>query len=214
MHVTHLGHSCLLVETGGSRILIDPGAFSSAWHDQTGLDAIVVTHQHPDHVDPDRIGGLLAANPQAQVLVEPAVVDIVGDPRATAMAAEEPIEVGGARIRPIGGRHAVIHVDIPRVGNLGVLLSADGEPTLLHPGDTYEYTPDGVDVLAIPVNAPWSAFKEAVEFSRAVGAGQSVPIHDALLSEIGRALYLRQLAALGQTPITDLAGAGRTQLAP
>ena len=31
MQLTHLGHSAVLVETAGLRILIDPGNFSDAW---------------------------------------------------------------------------------------------------------------------------------------------------------------------------------------
>ena len=33
MQLTHLGHSAVLVETSGTRVLIDPGNFSDAWHD-------------------------------------------------------------------------------------------------------------------------------------------------------------------------------------
>ncbi len=55
MRVTHLGHACLLVETADRRILIDPGNFSSGFEELSGLDAIVVTHNHPDHFDPERV---------------------------------------------------------------------------------------------------------------------------------------------------------------
>ena len=55
MRVTHLGHACLLVEVADRRILIDPGNFSSGFEELTGLDAIVVTHNHPDHFDPERV---------------------------------------------------------------------------------------------------------------------------------------------------------------
>jgi len=64
MRITHLGHACLLVETGGQRILLDPGAFSSRIVDVTGLDVILITHQHADHLDLQRLPALLEINPR------------------------------------------------------------------------------------------------------------------------------------------------------
>jgi hypothetical protein len=104
--------------------------------------------------------------------------------------------VGGVTVTGVGGRHAVIHEDIPRIGNVGLLVAADGEPTLFHPGDMIDTAPDGVDVLAVPLNAPWCAAKETATFLRAVGAPAALPIHDALLSPAGRATYLRVLGGL------------------
>ena len=107
-----------------------------------------------------------------------------------------------------GGRHAVIHVDIPRVGNVGYLVSAGGT-VLYHPGDMLDAIPDGVDVLAVPLSAPWQAVKETVEFVRAVRAPVAFPIHDAILSPIGRGLYQRVLTSLTpDTRLRDIAGEG------
>ena len=53
--VTHFGHSCVLLDTGAARLLIDPGSFSTGFEHVTGLDAVLVTHQHPDHLDTDRL---------------------------------------------------------------------------------------------------------------------------------------------------------------
>ena len=67
----------MLAETDGARILIDPGNLSDAWHSLTDLDAVLVTHQHPDHLDPPNLLALRAANPSAVVLVEPSILGLI-----------------------------------------------------------------------------------------------------------------------------------------
>jgi len=68
MELTHFGHSCLLAEfgvaSGAARLLFDPGTFSHGFEGVTGLSAILITHQHPDHADPQRLPALVEANPQ------------------------------------------------------------------------------------------------------------------------------------------------------
>ena len=69
MKIRHLTHSCLLVEVAGRRLLIDPGGFSldavRALDSEVlaGIDAVAITHQHPDHVH----RGLLADRSAAGV---------------------------------------------------------------------------------------------------------------------------------------------------
>jgi L-ascorbate metabolism protein UlaG (beta-lactamase superfamily) len=220
VHLTYLGHSCLLVETAGRRVLVDPGNVSTDWHGLRDLDAVLVTHAHPDHLDPAHVGALLAANPGAAVHAEPAVAAALADGTTTgspvpaaALAAGVTAELGGGlTVEGVGGQHAVIHADIPRIGNVGMLLRAEGEPTFLHPGDAYSATPAGVDVLAVPLHAPWAAVKETVDFTRAVGATTVVPVHDRLLTPPGRAMYLARVRELGGSVVVDLAEAGRTEV--
>ena len=70
--ITRMGHAAVVIEVDDTRVLIDPGGFCT---DETfeldGLDAIVVTHQHPDHLDRARIGALLERNPEATLLCDP-----------------------------------------------------------------------------------------------------------------------------------------------
>jgi L-ascorbate metabolism protein UlaG (beta-lactamase superfamily) len=212
MRLTHLGHSCLLVETGDQRLLVDPGAFTPGFEEVRGLDAVLITHQHLDHVDLDRLPVLVAANPGVRLLAEPATIPGLAGAGLETESLEPGthLEIGAARVDVVGGEHALIHPEIPRVGNVGLLIGADGDSTVFHPGDSYEAIPSGVDILALPLSAPWTSVRETIAFTRAVGAPVTVPIHDAVVSAVGRAVYLRVIGSVvgGATEIRDLAGAG------
>jgi len=201
MRITHLGHSAVLVEVAGRRLLLDPGNFSDAWHSLTDLDAIVVTHQHPDHIDPEHVPALLAANPQARVYVEPQVAEKVPLTGARPLGADATVDLGGVTIAAVGGLHAVIHRDIPRIGNVGIVISASGEPTFFHPGDSLAEVPQGVDLVGIPAYGPWAALSETIDFVRAVGAPRGFLIHEGLLNDRGRGLIASRVPELTVTSL-------------
>ena len=72
MRVSKFIHSCVLVQKDDSAILFDPGKFSFIEkqvrpQDFHGLNAIILTHGHPDHVDSDALSEIFSANPTAIV---------------------------------------------------------------------------------------------------------------------------------------------------
>lgn len=216
MRVSHLGHSCLLVELAEVRVLIDPGTFSTGFEDLRDIDAVVVTHQHADHLDRDRMTALLAANRQAAVYADPQSAELLTGPNTDVVVtvAGEQHSVGAASLTPVGALHAANHAGVPRCANVGVVLAAEGEPTLYHPGDAYDGEPGDVDILAMPINAPWAKVSESIDAVRRIGPRGLVPIHDALLSPTGRALYLDHITRFGADDLAvhDLAGRGPTPI--
>jgi L-ascorbate metabolism protein UlaG (beta-lactamase superfamily) len=203
MQLTFHGHACvaLTLPDGGSTLVIDPGAFSDTATALTGAAAVLITHDHFDHVNVPAVTEHLRSHPDVQVWA--------GGPAAAALReggapqnqvhevyAGQVLDAAGARVTVGGGDHAVIHPDIPRAVNVTYLIEADGQ-SLYHPGDSYDaparLPEGGLDVLLVPVSGPWTRLADAIDFARSVPAGTVVPIHDALLSEIGHTLTSRWL---------------------
>ncbi len=178
VRVTFFGHSCLLIDTGAARLLFDPGSFSTGFESVTGLDAVLLTHQHPDHLDMERLDPLLRANPDARLIVDAGSADQLAGRPHEVVASGASVQVGGSRIDVLGGQHAVIHPDIPIIPNNAYLI--DG--THLHPGDSFTPPPAPVDVLFLPTGAPWLKLSEAVDYLREVAPRTAVPIHEAVLA--------------------------------
>lgn len=220
MKIRHLVHSCLLVEIAGRRLLVDPGGFSGAAvrgldaEVLSGLDAVLITHQHPDHLDRALLEEVLGRAEGAEVIAEPETAALLAEPaggaaavpaqRLLALAAGDVHELPAApgepavRIEAVGGRHAIIHPDIPGVGNSGLVLSAGDGPRLGITGDSLEPVPpfQGIDVLAFAVVAPWSKMAETIDFLRAVRPALALPVHDGIASDVGRPIFLRQATNL------------------
>ncbi|MDP7726465.1 MBL fold metallo-hydrolase [Mycobacterium sp. TY814] len=199
MQLTHFGHSCLLAEFGQTRILFDPGTFAHGFEGTTGLSAILITHQHPDHIDVTRLPALLEGNPEAVLYADPQTTGQLGEPCRAVHVGDE-LEVGQLTIRAVGGRHAVIHPEIPVIENISFLVG-DGEhrARLMHPGDALFVPEEPVDVLATPAAAPWMKISEAVDYLRAVAPQRAVPIHQGVVAPEARGIYYGRLTEMTTT---------------
>jgi L-ascorbate metabolism protein UlaG (beta-lactamase superfamily) len=202
MELTHFGHSCLLAAfpgagvTADTTILFDPGTFSHGFEGITGLSAILITHQHPDHADTERLPALLEANPQAALYADPQTAQQLGGPWRAVHVGDE-LTVGHLRVRGVGGTHAVIHPEIPVIDNISYLVGDDDHPArLMHPGDALYAPGEPVDVLATPAAAPWMKVSEAVDYLRAVAPARAVPIHQAIIDPMARGVYYGRLSEM------------------
>jgi L-ascorbate metabolism protein UlaG (beta-lactamase superfamily) len=184
--VTKLVHACLLVETVDSRVLIDPGSFS--WNDERldlaaleGVDSILITHEHADHVSIDFVKAVLERSDNAPVETTDSLAAILE---------AEGIDAGGATTPRFRAPHERIPVG-PGPSNTGFHI----EGVLSHPGDSHSFV-ETMPILAMPFVAPWGSLTAAVDRVRMNGPRYVIPIHDWFLSPEGSA-FMYHLAKLG-----------------
>ena len=202
MRLTKYGHSCLLVEEGSARLLLDPGSLSGGFEELEGLTAVLVTHQHGDHLDAERIRGLLDRNPGVRVVCDEGSAGPLGEAGAEVEVVHdgEELDLGGVGVQVAGRHHAVIHPDIPVVPNVGYLVGG----RLFHPGDAFTLPGRPIEVLAVPAGAPWLKVAEPIDYLRRVRPRVAVPVHEQVLSAAGKSIHYRQLEQLGAGDGTTL----------
>ncbi|MCU0153660.1 MBL fold metallo-hydrolase [Curtobacterium poinsettiae] len=190
MEVTKLEHACQIITEGNTRLVLDPGNFTRPV-DVTGVVAVVVTHEHPDHVTPEQLHRILAADPDAVVFGPEGVRAALAD---SGIAVEVVTDGDHRTVGPFelsfhGTRHQLIHSSVQIVDNTGVLVNG----RLFHPGDSYTDPGVPVEVLAAPVGAPWLKVGEMMDAVAAIAPSRAYPIHEATLSDIGYDMHTGRL---------------------
>lgn len=198
MQLTKHAHACVALTRDARTIVIDPGTFTpDARQAVAGAEAVLITHEHFDHVDEEMLRGALGEQSRLRVFAPDGVRESLGDHdgRVTAVAAGDAFEVAGFSIAVVGDLHAPIHADIPRVANVGYVV--DG--AVYHPGDSYFAPGVPVETLLLPTSGPWTKFGEAADFVRAVRPARVVQIHELMLSDLGQTSAARILGEEGLT---------------
>lgn len=176
MKITKLGHCCLVLEEKGVKILTDPGSFTTAQNEVTGINAVLITHEHADHYHLDSLKTVLKNNPQATVITNSAVGalldkegithQIIGDGQST--------DVQGIKIEGFGKEHGKIYQNLPTVENTGYFVA----DRFYFPGDSLHSPSKPVDVLALPVAGPWLKMSEVIEYAKEIQPRVAFPVHD------------------------------------
>jgi L-ascorbate metabolism protein UlaG (beta-lactamase superfamily) len=182
MQLTKYEHACLTLEKDDQVIVIDPGEFSSDFIAPEHVIGVVITHEHADHFDSDRLAAIIDKNPEAVIVGLMAITSKIEAFETKTVVAGDTVELGSFTLEFFGGEHATIHPMIPIVTNVGVLVN----DLLYCPGDSFTAPNRSVDTLAVPIAAPWLKVSEAMDFLTEIRPRLAFPTHDAVLSEVGK----------------------------
>lgn len=224
MYLTKLGHSCLRIESGGTTLVLDPGVWSDPGALE-GADAVLITHEHPDHFVPERLAEAAKATPHLEVWTNASVRAQLADDERTADLTSRIHTVnpgdtftvgpssggpdaGSLDISVHGGEHAVIHPDLPPITNVAFALPGG----LFHPGDSFTVPDVRVTTLFTPADAPWCKVSETIDWIRAVDPERAYLIHDAILSEIGVGLIEQVAGGQVEADVAKLTNGERIEL--
>lgn len=203
MQLTKLGHSCVRLSKEGGTLVIDPGSWSGP-DMLTGAQAVLVTHEHPDHLDAAALRAALAADPGLQLWSNQSVAGQFAEfgGRVHAVTHGDTFSAAGFDVHVYGEQHARIVPQVPVIANTG--FAVDG--TVFHPGDSFTVPEDKIPTLLVPVSAPWLKFAEVADYIAASAPERGFAIHDAVLSKQGIGLITMLLGVVSEpeAPVTRL----------
>lgn len=171
MKITRYNQSCLLIEDGGVRVLIDPSGQEKQRLSEVGqLDAVLYTHEHSDHFEPD-----MAADFSKQGITVYANASTAQKINAdkTQVSDGQELDVKGMKIKAIELPHCLMPNGGDGPQNTGYLINGK----LFHPGDGKELADFSVDCLALPLTGPDLSMKDSLMFAKQVSAKDVIPIH-------------------------------------
>ena len=243
LRVWWLGQSGFLVRCDGHFALLDPYLSDSltvkyaatdkphvrmterviAPERLTGIEVITSSHNHTDHLDAETLRPLLAANPQARLIVPEANRAFVANRLGISVSGPVGLDdgasvtVGAFTFHGIAAAHNELTRDAAgRHQFLGCVIRC-GRWTIYHSGDTLLY--DGlaeklrafapIDLALLPVNghAPERRVagnldgREAAQLAHAIGARCVVPCHYGMFAfntADPRELFIPECGRLGQ----------------
>jgi L-ascorbate metabolism protein UlaG (beta-lactamase superfamily) len=180
MKITRFAQSCILIESNGKRILIDPGEiyFKESYlrNEWSNIDAVFVSHIHKAHCN---VGAILSMNTQVYSVGE--VASLFEDGVVSVITEGDQITVGGitvTAVKSIHGWSPFLEEEIVR-DNIGFLVS-DGATAIVNVGVSLYYSPEySCDVVFASIAGRGLSMKEEeiLGFVKKTGSRLFVPIH-------------------------------------
>ena len=183
MHIAKIGHCCFVIDLDGVRLLTDPGEYTSMGEVEKygDFDAVLITHEHKDHLHVPSVKHLLEKNSFIKVITNRSVAEVLHthDVQCSVIGDGETHTIKGVSISAVSGDHAPIHASVAPVENTGFLI---GESLFL-PGDAWLDPRHPVDVLLLPVAGPWLSIGDAISYAQKIRPKVCIPCHDGMLQE-------------------------------
>jgi L-ascorbate metabolism protein UlaG (beta-lactamase superfamily) len=180
MRIEKFAHSCLRLTSGGQTLLFDPGKFGFVDgrvdpKALAGANFVLIAHAHPDHLDPAALKIILSAG--GQVVGNSEVRDkLAGEGIAVEVFEDGIRQFGAFELRAIPVPHEpILAKETPRVTAFLV------NDRLLNCGDSFDdalLAHAGVEVLALPVMAPYLTELKVMAFAKAMRPKFALPLHD------------------------------------
>ena len=199
MKIKKLGHCCFVAEPKeGVKIMTDPGAFSILQIAEKNIDVVLITHEHADHLHVDSLKDILKNNPEALVITNTSVGNILDKNGIKYLKVEEgeKYKIKGVEISGFGNVHAEIYEDFGKVQNTGYMIDS-----LCYAGDSFNYPDAEVDVLALPVAGPWMKISNAIDYAKNIRPRICFPVHDAIMQDFATFVWKIPETILGEDNI-------------
>ncbi len=196
MRITKYLHSCLLIEEGDKTILVDPGQFTYdakvfPFEKIPALDAIFITHEHPDHCAIPFLKELIERFPDVQIITNEDLVTKLQEQQLPATTDIPAFAI--AQNIP----HEDIVIAVPPENTQFTFFNK-----LTHPGDSH-HIKNTAAILALPMTAPWGSFADALKLAESLSPKFIIPIHDwHWKDEVHNTMYPRAAEYLAQSDIT------------
>ena len=209
--LTPFGHASLMLTLGGQKILVDPVGGADRYASAGTPAAVLVTHEHGDHFDPEVLAAVVTEG--VALIVNPAVAEKLPEAlrsRATVMANGDTGEVAGMPIEAVPAYNLTpertqYH---PKGRDNGYVLTTPDHGRIYIAGDT-EATPEfraqkDIAVAFVPMNLPYTMeVDQAVEGVAEMAPKVVIPYHHRGNDPAEFAEKLRATGAATEVAIVD-----------